>query len=75
MRKYHYVLMTKGVKKIANIKGVRYGVNWNAPYYSKVKYLLANDEDMARNEIKKQLKRKWIGFMLLPKLDEVKEKD
>ena len=60
--KYYYMLMTSGyIDKRYKNKVKR----WNVPHYSKVKYVIAKDEDVARSMIREKLKNKWTGFRLL----------
>ena len=66
--KFKFVLMTKGKRKKSYFDKKTFSTNeveWNVPYYSKVKEVHAPDEDVARFEIRKMLKSKWTGFRLL----------
>lgn len=65
MKKYMYRLMTKGFRKLSDTK------TWNVAHYSKPKYVMAKNEDLARGMIREKLSRKWLGFRMMT-LDEVK---
>lgn len=64
MEKFEYVLMTNGIRDVIDDETGN-SAKWNVPHYSKVKYVMAKDEDMARKEIRAKLKKKWVGFRLL----------
>ena len=64
-RKFVYRLMAKGIQKKARIFGMGIvDVNWKAPFISDPKFIHARTEELAIAEIKKSLKKHWIGFVI-----------
>ena len=65
MKKHYYRLMAKGFRELINRDGNK--IRWNVPHYSKLKYVMAKDEELARFEIRNMLSDKWIGFRIFRK--------
>lgn len=64
--KVFYQLMAKGIKNYCRIGNQYFKLPepWNAPYYSKEHYVVANDEESALNHIRSKLKNKYEGFRI-----------
>lgn len=71
MKKFHYRLMCAGIKNVVVLFGKPYPLPtpWHAPYYSDERYVVANDEEIARAEIREKLRRKWTGFVITREAD------
>jgi hypothetical protein len=65
MKTFYYILLAPGIQKKTIIAGKEYDVDWKSPYRSKIKKLLAPDEDVARYELRQKLKGRWTGFRLV----------
>lgn len=71
MKKFYYRLLAKGYKTQFRIGGQLISTEEllgeekvDSVYYSKRKYVVANDEDVAKALIREKLGRKWKGFQL-----------
>jgi hypothetical protein len=69
MEKYFYRLIARGtVEKTYNgdLVDEEQKVTWNVPHYSKLKYVVAKDLDVARALMREHLtERKWTGYRLV----------
>ena len=68
-KKFFYRLICRGKVEKTYQKTKRHKLRkkiWNIPYYSKLKYVIAPSEEVARFMIREQLtQRKWTGARLV----------
>lgn len=70
MKKWYYRLLCRGKRTQISIKNKLYDVDYNVPFLSPIKYVVANDEDVARASIRVKLTDyKWTGFVLMTEMN------